>query len=177
DEARLQPGLVGDAKAQPVARVERLGFNQPAARPWNIKEASISQDAVNVQEQQLDLAGAGLELFGNQGHVGPRVIWSPTRNFTHSCHSERSEESCSDSLFRHWHRSRAGFLATLGMTLSSKHLGCPEVVDMDYSLQLALGIHDKEGGDFPSFHEIQGFGRQLFPANGHWISCHGVRGF
>jgi hypothetical protein len=30
------------------------------------------------------------------------------------------------------------------MTLSSKHLCGPEVVDMDYALQLALGVHHKE---------------------------------
>jgi hypothetical protein len=51
--------------------VEGLGFNQPTARAWNVKKASIRQDAVNVHEQELDLAGARLELFGNQGHVDP----------------------------------------------------------------------------------------------------------
>jgi hypothetical protein len=52
--------------------VERLGFNQPTARAWNVKEASVSQDAVDVHEQELDLASAGIKLFRVQRHGCPR---------------------------------------------------------------------------------------------------------
>jgi hypothetical protein len=50
-------------------------------------------------------------------------------------------------------------------------------MDMNDALQLAFCVHNKEGGNFPSLHEIQGFGGQLLPGDGHGISCHGVRRF
>ena len=68
DDAGFDSGLVGNADAQAVAGVKSLGLEEASPGTREVIDTSVSQDTVDIHQQEFDSACVLAELSGCQGH-------------------------------------------------------------------------------------------------------------